>query len=91
MEDEDSAEEIKTSLLIPTTKAYDKAMWQTYSPEVKKWVQNKIRRKENNPNNKEWMAMVTKMGLTGKHRRKPWNLQEWIFVLSKLKVGDEFF
>lgn len=93
MEDESSAEEIKSSMLIPTSKSYDKAMWQIYRKQIRGWVQERLNERElsKKPVNPEWMAMVEQLGLAGKPRKQAWNLKEWIFVLEKLKVADEFF
>jgi len=93
MDDEESAKEIKTSMLLATSKAYDKAMWQTYRPEITAWVRDFLakERKQNKPIDKKWLRQVKKLGLIGKPRRNPWNLREWIFVLEKMKVADEFF
>ena len=73
--------------------AYDKAMWQTYRPEITAWVRDFLakKRKQNKPIDKKWLRQVEKLGLIGKPRRNPWNLREWIFVLEKMKVADEFF
>jgi len=92
MDDASSAEEIKSSMLLATSTAYDKAMWQTYQPEVAELVREFMARKRqrNKPIDKAWLLQVEKMGLTGKPRQKPWNLEEWIFVLEKMKVADEW-
>jgi hypothetical protein len=93
MDDEDSAEEIKSSMLIPTSKAYDKAMWKIYRAQIQDFVESKIKRSEKHkrPLDPEWLEQVKLMGLTGKPRRKPWNLDEWMFILTDLRVADEFF
>lgn len=93
MDDESSAEEIKTSMLIPTSKAYDKAMWQLYRKQIREWVEDRMsKRSKGKPLEESWISTVEELGLTGKQRRrKPWKLNDWIFVLSKLKVADEFF
>jgi len=91
-DDDSNAEEIKASMLIPTSKSYDKAMYQLYRKEIKGWVQHKIKHQnKDKPLSKEWLSMVEKLGLTGStNRKKPWNVNEWMFVLQKLQV-EEFF
>jgi hypothetical protein len=92
LDDDSNAEEIKTSMLLPTTAAYDRAMYQIYRAQVRRYVKDELRalRKKNKPIDEEWMSMVVKLGLTGEPRKKPLNLKEWAFILQKLKVADEF-
>lgn len=91
-EDQSNAEEIKSSMLIPTSKAYDKAMYQLYRKEIRGWVHHQIEhQKKDKPLSKEWLSMVEKLGLVGTtKRKKPWNVKEWMFVLQKLRV-EQFF
>jgi hypothetical protein len=85
--DKDSAQEIKAAMLIPTSKAFDMAMWQMYKADIQQFVQHSMRRHRKN---KTWISKVTEMGLVDKPRETPWTLDEWIFVLTKLKYGDQF-
>jgi len=73
---------LKTSMLVPTTAAYDKAMWQWYSVRIRDLVQWEI--EHNKSIDKAWMTSVKELGLTGKPRLTPWSLQEWIFVITQI-------
>lgn len=89
----EDVKEIRDSMLVSTSKAYDRGMWQIYRDQIRDAVKEQIQKKKarNVTIDPKWMAMVEKMGLTGNKRKKPWTLKEWVFVLEKLKVADEFF
>jgi hypothetical protein len=93
IEDDSNAREIQTSMLLATSSAYDKAMWQIYRGQIREWIKRRIAKAKKHGKDLDgsWMKQVEEMGLTGKPRRQPWNLNEWIFVLSKLHVADEVF
>merc|ERR1719183_1040169 len=65
LDNNDDEKEIRDSMLISTSKAYDKAMWQIYRDQIREKVDRTIKRKQaaNKPIDPTWMATVEKMGL----------------------------
>merc|ERR1719476_852872 len=81
--DKDCANDIKASMLIPTSKAFDKAMWQMYKFDIHEFVMERMQRRKKI--SESWISKVKEMGLLDEPRQTPWTLDEWIFILTKLK------
>jgi len=76
------AAEVKMSLLIPCSTAYNKAMWMLYRDNVKKRFREQVHRGKVK---KSWKPMLEKLGLMGKSRETPWTVTEWVFIITKLR------
>jgi hypothetical protein len=84
LQDEANAAEVKMSLEFPCSTAYNKAMYNLYNKDVKQRLERMTRRHQVKSS---WKPMLEQLGLTGKPRQTPWTVEEWAFIITKLKFS----
>jgi hypothetical protein len=83
-QDEANAAEVKMSLEFPCSTAYNQAMYNLYNKDVKQKLERMTRRHRVK---ESWKPMLEQLGLTGKPRQTPWTVEEWAFIITKLKFS----
>mmetsp|Transcript_59917 Transcript_59917/g.104816 ORF Transcript_59917/g.104816 Transcript_59917/m.104816 type:complete len:488 (+) Transcript_59917:41-1504(+) len=104
-EDKDNAKEVKESLLIPTSTAYERAMSQLYLPTMRDLIKDHHKHGDKGLSGRP-LAKLQELGLapdgkkaksSGKCKKgtchlKPWGVEDWIYIIQHLNgATDEVF